>query len=254
MASNHCSGHVTFNEVYNGAISEWPENLPGYICKAPPVGPESAPRLAQCCSGHVYNITSPTSPDDPAYPVTCATLCQVDPAFDAKNESNPFGWSDFFMCLSDGGKPDSGSVNCGTVTVKGEPAPISFSSTPSGTWLQDWTTYWTYQTYSDDLFTHWMEVDDYATADGEHTTKTADGTASTSATTTATTSAPSGTAAASTSSGTEVSSTTGLSPSSSIDQDTETPTGTSGSGRLGVGRIGAVLLVVCLLGVGLGPV
>ncbi|OJJ02326.1 hypothetical protein ASPVEDRAFT_41819 [Aspergillus versicolor CBS 583.65] len=244
MASNHCSGHVTFNEIYHGATSEWPENLPGYICKTPPVGPESAPRLAQCCSGPVYNITSPTSPDDPAYPVTCATLCQVDPAFDAKNESNPFGWSDFFMCLTDGGKPDGGGVNCDTVTVKGEPAPTSFSSTPSGSWLQDWTSYWTYESYSDDLFGHWME----ATAYGEHTTKTVDGTV-TPSTTTAT---PSETASASTSSETEASLTIGSSPSSSISQATETLTGTSDSGRLRLrlSRVGAVLLVVCFFGAG----
>ncbi len=255
MDSNRCSGYVTFNAVYNGAVSEWPDNLPGFICKTPPVGPENASRLAQCCSGPVYNITSPTSPDDPAYPVTCATLCQVDPAFAAKNESNPFEWSDFFMCLSDGGKPLDGGVYCDTVTVKGNPAPTSFSSTPTGTWLQDWPTYWTYESHSDDLFTHWMEVDDYATAYVEHTTETADGTPTmTTTTTTTTTSAPLETAASSTPSGTEVSSTTELSPSSSIDEDLETLTGTSGSGRLGLNRLGAVLLVVCFLGVGWGPV
>ncbi|KAL2830497.1 hypothetical protein BDW59DRAFT_158410 [Aspergillus cavernicola] len=57
-----------------------------------------------------HHITSPTTHDDPTYPVTCATLSQVDPAFGEDNEANSLGWSDFFMCLSDGGKPEGGSA------------------------------------------------------------------------------------------------------------------------------------------------
>ncbi|KAF3386139.1 hypothetical protein F1880_000231 [Penicillium rolfsii] len=136
MAANHCTGNPTFNEVSSGAFSEWPENLPGLVCKTPPFGIYSAPRFAQCCSGPVYNITSPTSPDSPAYPVTCATLCQIDPALNAFNDRYPYHWSDHFMCLSNGGtEPSEWDVTCATITVRGEAAPTSFSYTPTGSWM-----------------------------------------------------------------------------------------------------------------------
>ncbi|QKX63800.1 uncharacterized protein TRUGW13939_10971 [Talaromyces rugulosus] len=135
MAANQCVGNPTFNEVTNGAISEWPDNLPGLICKTPPFGTNSASRFAQCCSGPVYNITSPTSADDPAYPVSCATLCQMDPALNKFNNKYPYHWSDHFMCLTDGGTEASDwDVVCDTVTVKGDPAPTSFIHTPTGPW------------------------------------------------------------------------------------------------------------------------
>ncbi|CRG82776.1 hypothetical protein PISL3812_00122 [Talaromyces islandicus] len=136
MTANQCVGNPTFNEVTNGAISEWPENLPGYICKTPPFGISSAPRFAQCCSGTVYNVTSPTSTNDPAYPVSCATLCQVDPALAEFNNKYPYHWSEYFMCLTDGGADASDwDVVCSNVTVKGDPAPTSFTHTPAGPWV-----------------------------------------------------------------------------------------------------------------------
>ncbi|KXH67377.1 hypothetical protein CSAL01_04582 [Colletotrichum salicis] len=64
-----CAGDVTFNTLSSNAFSEWPESIAGIICKTPPVGRNGAPRFAECCSGTVYNITSPTSPSDMAYPV-----------------------------------------------------------------------------------------------------------------------------------------------------------------------------------------
>ncbi|KAH8690761.1 hypothetical protein BGW36DRAFT_389280 [Talaromyces proteolyticus] len=135
MSAHKCVGNPTFNEVYAGAFSEWPEKLPGVICKTPPIGTNSAPRFAQCCSGPVYNITSPTVPDDLAYPVTCATLCQISPALNADNDKNPYGWSDHFMCLTDGGIDASNwEVVCDTITVSGQSAPTSFISTPTGSW------------------------------------------------------------------------------------------------------------------------
>ncbi|OOQ87414.1 hypothetical protein PEBR_17384 [Penicillium brasilianum] len=136
MAANHCTGSPTFNEVSSGAFSEWPENLPGLVCKTPPFGINSAPRFAQCCSGPVYNITSPTSPDSLAYPVTCATLCQIDPALGTFNDKYPYHWSDHFMCLTNGGtEPSEWEVVCDTITVRGEAAPTSFSHTPTGSWM-----------------------------------------------------------------------------------------------------------------------
>ncbi|KAH9906772.1 hypothetical protein F4778DRAFT_595515 [Xylariomycetidae sp. FL2044] len=137
MATQMCTGSPTFNEaVSSHAFSEWPDHLPGYICKTPPMGYYSAPRFAQCCSGPVYNITSSTTADDPAYPVTCATLCQVDPAFDGTNDANPYGWSDYFMCLTDGGDEASNwEVVCATNSPAGTVAASSFTSTPTGDWM-----------------------------------------------------------------------------------------------------------------------
>ncbi|KAL2864262.1 uncharacterized protein BJX67DRAFT_225250 [Aspergillus lucknowensis] len=248
MPTHQCSGYVTFNEIHDSAFSEWPDNLPGYICKAPPVGPESAPRLAQCCSGTVYNITSPTSRDHPAYPVSCATLCQVDPAFDKSNDDNPYGWSDFFMCLTDGGQPDPGSVVCGTVTVKGEPAPTSFSSTPSGSWMTDWTSYWTYDVHPDDLFpTFWIPMSDYVPeAEGTGTATSSDNIVSMS-----TTPGPSETGQSSTSPSEPPSASTPT--SSSVDATVATPTGAACRSVFALGRTAAALLVVSTLCVGWRP-
>ncbi|KAL4922913.1 hypothetical protein BDW62DRAFT_172058 [Aspergillus aurantiobrunneus] len=254
MSTNQWSGHTTFNEVSNSAISEWPQNLAGYICKTPPVGPESNPRLAQCCSGPFYNITSPTSPDDPAYPVSCAALCQVDPTFDAKNSSNPYEWSDFFMCLTDGGKPEeSGDVTCDTVTVEGQPAPTSFASSPETSWMAEWTSHWTSVVDSDMVFpTHWMPLDDFAptgaSMGGGESTSSATSTASV-------TTGPSETGSPSawdSTTGSDVSpSNTSLLPSASVDgEEAVAPTGTSNGRRLELGTFGRALLVVSIFGVG----
>jgi len=146
-SSSQCTGSPTFNLANPGdnKYSEWPSNVPGLICKTPPIGYGSAERLPQCCSGPVYNITSPTSPDDPAYPVSCALFCQIDPELNETNEKYPYGFSEFFMCLNngnvlgeeDGGPPRSFEVVCGTVTAdNGEPSPTSYEST----WTGDWQT------------------------------------------------------------------------------------------------------------------
>ncbi|KAI6780010.1 uncharacterized protein J7T54_007486 [Emericellopsis cladophorae] len=143
-----CTGSPTFNlAVTNSAFSEWPENLPGLVCKTPPMGYYHAARFAECCSGTVHNITTPTSPDDPAYPVTCALLCQVDPKLDEHNDRYPYGFSEHFMCLADGrvGLPEEesnprgapgGEVVCATLTVTGVEAPTSYPNS----WTGDWQT------------------------------------------------------------------------------------------------------------------
>ncbi|TPX18274.1 uncharacterized protein E0L32_002783 [Thyridium curvatum] len=130
-----CQGDVTFNEIYRNAFSEWPRHIPGYICKTPPVGRGSAPRFAQCCSGPLYNITHITGPSDPAFPVSCAAFCQVDPKMDETNSRYPFGWSEHFMCLTNGGEePSEWEVVCGSVSVSGMPFPTSYESTIKGPW------------------------------------------------------------------------------------------------------------------------
>ncbi|KAI0017372.1 hypothetical protein F4780DRAFT_755618 [Xylariomycetidae sp. FL0641] len=142
MDPPQCTGSPTFNTLQGGAFAEWPANLPGIICKTPPVGAYRAERFARCCSGPVYNVTAPTAPDDAAYPVSCAALCQVAPEFDAPNDANPYGWSDSFMCLTDGGRDTAaGEIVCGTVSVPGVPMPSSFASTPDGAWATP--TWWT---------------------------------------------------------------------------------------------------------------
>ncbi|KAK1723568.1 hypothetical protein CaCOL14_001194 [Colletotrichum acutatum] len=137
-----CAGDVTFNTLASNAFSEWPESIAGIICKTPPVGRNSAPHFADCCSGTVYNITSPTSPDNKAYPVSCATFCQISPKMNADNVNNPYGFNDHFMCLTDGTRePSSWEVVCATVTLPGVAWPSTFPSTPVLSWkTRSWTT------------------------------------------------------------------------------------------------------------------
>lgn len=138
MTSQQCTGNPTFNQAMSeNAYSEWPANILGYICKTPPVGAYSSARFAKCCSGTVYNITQPTNPDDPAYPMSCALFCQVDPAFDTSNDKYPYGFSDYYMCLTNGLEdPDEGEVVCGTNVRDGEGTvpEQSFTTTPTGSW------------------------------------------------------------------------------------------------------------------------
>ncbi|KAK1706245.1 hypothetical protein BDP67DRAFT_182105 [Colletotrichum lupini] len=137
-----CAGDVTFNTLSSNAFPEWPESIAGIICKTPPVGRNSAPHFAECCSGTVYNITSPTSPNDQVYPVSCATFCQVSPEMNADNPNNPYGFSNHFMCLTDGARePSSWEVVCATVTPPGVAWPTSFPNTPVLSWkTRSWTT------------------------------------------------------------------------------------------------------------------
>lgn len=134
-----CAGNPTFDlSSSSAAFSEWPSRIPGLVCKTPPMGSFSAPRFAQCCSGPVYNVTSPTGPDDDAYPVSCATFCQVAPELNVANhDSNPYGFSDHYMCLTDGGtlSDDGWEVVCDTLSVAGVAPPTSYASTPTGTWM-----------------------------------------------------------------------------------------------------------------------
>ncbi|KAL2845504.1 hypothetical protein BJY01DRAFT_214169 [Aspergillus pseudoustus] len=266
-SQNQCTGSITFNEVSSGAITEWPSNLPGYICKTPPVGPNSDPRLPHCCSGPVYNITTPTTPDDPAYPMTCATLCQVDPALDEKNEDNPYGWSDFFMCLIDGGRLTSDTETvCGWVDAEnGEPAPSSFASTP--TWPA-WTSYWTSVVYSTDdsdhstflePLTHWVALSDLGSGAGGTTstqaTETSAGSGSSGASTTTTASAtptPHETELDSSTAEDSESPSTTSAPATSSRSMEEGPTPTTSRGtNLGVDRLVIGIAVFSLLSAGL---
>ncbi|KAL4911021.1 hypothetical protein BDW74DRAFT_172475 [Aspergillus multicolor] len=268
MSEQKCSGHVTFDLNYSNAYTEWPENLPGLICKTPPVGPESAPRFAQCCSGTVYNITEPTTPDHSAYPVSCALLCQVDPNLDVIKGDTPYGWDDHFMCLTDGGQDNSGGdVTCDTFTVEGKPMPTEYASTPSGSWVTDWTTHWTSYTYDEGegfTFTNWVAVTDVpvysdsATMSEETTTagttrplETVLGSASTSAPALSSTS----TLTESSSRNEQFQDATSFAPSSSDTGDlVSSPTGTSSGGRLKLRILVAALLVASVFGAGLGAV
>lgn len=159
-----CAGDVTFNTLSSNAFSEWPESIAGIICKTPPVGRNSAPHFAQCCSGTVYNITSPTSLNDKAYPVSCATFCQISPEMNADNPNNPYGFSDHFMCLTDGTRePSSWEVVCATVTLSGVAWPTSFPNTPVLSWTtRSWTT---------DIYSRISEVT--SVVDSQTTTPTA---------------------------------------------------------------------------------
>ncbi|KAL3461923.1 hypothetical protein BJX64DRAFT_259971 [Aspergillus heterothallicus] len=259
-SSATCTGAITFNEVSSNAVSEWPSNLAGYICKTPPTGPNSSPRLPHCCSGPVYNITSPTTPDDPGYPMTCATICQVDPALDKLNDNNPYGWSDFFMCLIDGGRltSDQSEVVCGEVDVEGETAPTHFSSTP--TW-DAWSSYWTSVVYTTDdrdhtaylnPLTHWVALTDYVTVNEASTSSVSEsgsGSGSSGASATAT---PSHTSAeSSTAETSEAPSTTSAPTESSLGLEGDPTPTTSGSTSLGIGRLARALAVFGLLGTGL---
>lgn len=173
-----CQGDVTFNEIYRNAFSEWPRHIPGYICKTPPVGRGSAPRFAQCCSGPLYNITHITGPSDPAFPVSCAAFCQVDPKMDETNSRYPFGWSEHFMCLTDGGEePSNWEVVCGSVSVSGMPFPTSYESTIKGSWQ-------TKSYYRPSDSPDWITVDPNSPTTGSATITSSSGTPKSTAATT----------------------------------------------------------------------
>src|SRR5687768_8112881 len=129
-----CVGSPTFNQIYKGAITEWPDKIPGWICKAPPFGYYSAPRFENCCSGKVYNITTPSTPDDEWYPMSCALFCQVDEAHLTRNDKYPYGWDEHFMCLTNGGEPYHGEVICASNSPVKAPAPSTWPSTWTGAW------------------------------------------------------------------------------------------------------------------------
>ncbi|KAK3377491.1 hypothetical protein B0H63DRAFT_477290 [Podospora didyma] len=139
MPTPTCIGSPTFNTVRNTGyeFSEWPKNLKGLVCKTPPFGRESNPRFAQCCSGTLYNITGPTDPTHPAYPMSCAQVCLISPANGADNDRYPYHFSEHFMCLSDGGtaddRGDGGFVACATLGLP-DSWPTSYPNTPSGSW------------------------------------------------------------------------------------------------------------------------
>ena len=130
---HQCQGDPSFDLRSSNSFTEWPSHLSGYVCKTPPIGIYNAPNFSKCCSGTAYDITRPTNPDDPAYPMTCAIVCQVDPAFDANNPQNPYGFSDYFMCLMEGysSSEEAGDVVCADL----DGIQPSFRSTPTGPWM-----------------------------------------------------------------------------------------------------------------------
>lgn len=117
------------------ATNPWPANLPGMICKSAPLGVHASHRLSQCCSGKVYNITTPTTPDSLAYPIYCGLVCQINPSMLEPNDANPFGYSDMWKCLIDAGYDlGGGQVQCSENKIKGVPMP-KFTSKPTGDWV-----------------------------------------------------------------------------------------------------------------------
>lgn len=60
------------------------------------------PNLATCCTGPVFNTT--TTPDHPN-----VLYCAAYDEYDAEaTYDNPYGYSDFFLCLTDDGTESSG--------------------------------------------------------------------------------------------------------------------------------------------------
>ena len=110
------------------------------------MGRGRAERFARCCSGKLYNITNPTTPEDEAYPMSCATFCQIDPERAEANKKYPYGWDDHFMCLLGDDEESNWEVTCATITVEGKPMPTSFESTPTGPWMtSDYSTWFWFQ-------------------------------------------------------------------------------------------------------------
>jgi len=133
----NCVGNPTFDVGSNNPnrfINEWPAYVPGFVCKTPPIGRNSAPRFAQCCSGRVYNVTSATNDSDPEWPMTCALFCQVDPKQgETSSEANAPGLTGQLACLSDNGRePVEWEVECATNTAaSGLPWPTSYLTSSS---------------------------------------------------------------------------------------------------------------------------
>ncbi|KAL2838543.1 hypothetical protein BJY01DRAFT_219922 [Aspergillus pseudoustus] len=137
-----------------------PINLPGYVVVTQPINNGGADRFRACCWGEVYNVTSPTDPSHPAYPVSCGLVCQVHPdwEFHGPNWDNPDNMSDLMLCWTDGGRIETPSDEIPRDTygwlntLADEPVPTSYPSTPV---FDDWTSYWTYQVDSTLLGPQW---------------------------------------------------------------------------------------------------
>ncbi|KAL3456653.1 hypothetical protein BJX64DRAFT_270351 [Aspergillus heterothallicus] len=137
-----------------------PLNLPGYVCVTKPINNSGADRFRACCWGEVYNVTGPTDPSHPAYPVSCGLVCQVHPdwEFHGADWENPDRMSDLMLCWTDGGRIEGSSDEipdgsyCWMNTAVDEPPPTSYPSTPV---FDDWTSYWTYSVGSTLLGPHW---------------------------------------------------------------------------------------------------
>ncbi|KAJ0415787.1 hypothetical protein BJY00DRAFT_251687 [Aspergillus carlsbadensis] len=127
-----------------------PDNLPGYVVVTNPINNSGAARFRACCWGDVYNITAPTDPSHPAYPVSCGLVCQVHPdwAFHGPNWDNPDNMSDLMLCWTDGGRIDQSSEEIpgdsyGWMnSLVDEPVPVVY---PSTLVFGDWMEYWTYE-------------------------------------------------------------------------------------------------------------
>ncbi|KAL2839877.1 hypothetical protein BJX68DRAFT_271927 [Aspergillus pseudodeflectus] len=234
-----------------------PDNLPGYVVVTPPINNAGAERFRACCWGEVYNVTGPTDPSHPAYPVSCGLVCQVHPdwKFGGANFDNPDGMSDLMLCWSDGGRIEESSDeiprDCyGWMnTLVDEPAPSSYPSTPV---FDDWTSYWTFQVDSTALGPHWesdhpfrttwYRIAEQPSAVEQETLATAGGDGRTSTALIATTATETGFESPSAVIGaSESPSTTGAPTSSPVEEDKVL---TSRATRIGLNRILITLLAL----------
>ncbi|KAF2157268.1 hypothetical protein K461DRAFT_264192 [Myriangium duriaei CBS 260.36] len=139
-----CTGSPSLNLVIDPHIGyQWPNNsqVSGYVCTTAPFGEYSAQRFAACCQGTVHTVSQPTAPGDISYPASCVSWCFVNATSDITGNTtpaNPYGFSDYFLCLYPGTYAQDqgagqGGVTCGWVNDPNGPASTATQS-PSPTW------------------------------------------------------------------------------------------------------------------------
>ncbi|GAM82533.1 hypothetical protein ANO11243_005150 [Dothideomycetidae sp. 11243] len=121
-----CTGSPSLNLDVDPTIGyQYPNNnqVSGYVCETSPFGIYSAQRLANCCMGPLHTVSQPTSPGDISYPASCVSWCYVNATLDIIGNTtpeNPYGFSEFYLCLypdaySPNGPNSTGFVTCGFV-------------------------------------------------------------------------------------------------------------------------------------------
>lgn len=104
--TTRCAGSPSLDLYQDPTIGyQYPNSssVSGCVCLSPPFGYYATPSFAQCCTGPVHNVTSPSMPGKLSYPAKCVAWCYVVSTLDILGNTtpdNPYGFSDLFLCLT----------------------------------------------------------------------------------------------------------------------------------------------------------